>query len=97
MKADEVPCFGFSIKWNNSQFWRPSLEFSNPICDGRVWNNDKHWRNFELYVDVSKEGRNLNRFSLFPNVSSGIYQRSDELILDPCHQPKCMVGVSTSF
>ena len=46
---DDVSGIFVAIKWNSTEPWRPSFEFSHPVGDCGIWNNNKNWKSIPLF------------------------------------------------
>ena len=61
---DDITSFRLSVEGDNAQPWCPALEFTYPVGNGRIWNDDKSRELFEGRNNVPDEGDNLYRLSL---------------------------------
>jgi hypothetical protein len=61
---DHVACFGFAIERHYAKIWCPTLEFSYPIRNGRIRNDNKSRESVKFRDKVTQESSNLYRFSL---------------------------------
>lgn len=57
---DDVAGLLLAVEGHHSQLGSPSLEFTYPVRNGRVWDDDQGRERFELLSDSTEEGRHLD-------------------------------------
>jgi hypothetical protein len=61
---DHISSFGLAIERNDPEIGRPSFEFSDPVCDRRVGDNNKGRGSFEILNNFANERCDLNSLAL---------------------------------